>query len=137
MCLVVINKDVPTERTTVYKVVIEYNGLFLSPFYKFQYKAGWNEALHNAKIRSLFNPSRFIKSEKIKENMRNVSILQEGALHCFYDISSAQEFMTSDWRILLKGYAEPEDFVAWGNSGDIAFKKIYIPQEEFIKALSK
>jgi hypothetical protein len=132
MCLIIIkDKEPPTERVVVYKVVKKWQGFLLAPFYSsYRYTSGCNEAIGQVSYGvtvTLVDKKRFINKE---------GQINGGVLHCYLfkiDAELHLDAVSSDHLIVI-GYGEPEDFVAWGTN-EVAFKKIYISEEEIKRAL--
>lgn len=125
-------KQVGKRKITVYKAVKEeyrttadkykftvYDDIIglKTPFKSQKVEAGWLKAETKAKI-----------------VLKETNQISCGAIHCMLEPKS-----NSRWRLqkykFLKCVAYAEDFIAYGNDGDVAFKKIYIPLEEYERVL--
>ncbi len=126
MCLYIDAKATaspPIERIDIYKVVKVWENRLLAPQYSpFQYKSGVNEAAGNVKIR------------RINKSLEGID---EGIIHCFVNKDMAHRYaMTFNvFTKVICGYGEPIDFVAYGISDEVGFKKIYISSEEIKRCL--
>ena len=130
MCLQIVNKESPTEKMVVYKLCevivneatenLPKSIILLSAFFKKEIKAGWYEAEGTPKI--------------VRDNdFKYIRIIKEGIIHCYTEVPC----IAFTNIILLKCYALPEDFIAWGTNNEIGFKRIFVPKEEIERVLNE
>jgi len=108
-------------KVTVYKMlkyvysIRSFEKELVTPFQRQKIKAGWLEA---------------IGEPEIKPNWHDEDAIHGGAIHVF---QKKREVLTPN--LLVKCWAYRKDLVAVGCDGDLAFKKIYIPQKELDAAV--
>jgi hypothetical protein len=130
MCLIIKSRELPPElikdgRITVYKMLRCTKG---APYTVFQLKsvtAGWFKAE---------GPEYcdFCIYYVGDNGPLDGEELGNGFIHCLLDAKPAPQWGDStfiDDVMIVECWGLPEDFVAVGIHGDIAFKKIYISQE--------
>jgi hypothetical protein len=129
MCLVVNpRKKRPTKVTTVYKeVYIRTDGSIITQYMGETVKPGWLKAerpLTRARLKA--------RLKKDRTNQDDCTIIEEGAIHAHSKPQYHRQYST-----LLKCKAYPRDFIAHGISGDVCYRKIFIPAEEIIRVLQE
>lgn len=133
MSLYVIKTPDPKVELIVYKVVYQWSGLLLGPYYKnYKYNVGWNTAWGQIKYKrykQIFDP-------KTKQYTLTDHIMIEGGiLHCFSHRFAALNFIhcfddpTRKFMKIVSALGKPEHFVSYGLGYEIGFTSIYIPEK--------
>lgn len=134
MCLIIVDNPPPTERIPVFKKLMFHkdSSILLSPFRYFEYKVGINQAKGNLEIQEVrdydWEKKQFFPQIKYRK-------IDSGIFHCFTNEIQAGKYQFGS--VVIKGYAEPEDFVAWGTNEEVGVKKFSILKEDFDSALEK
>ncbi len=134
MCLYINEKRLaPTKVIKVYKVVELDRTRLKSPRFSHTWKPGINKSCGKVEIIEVWGDS----SKR----------LHGGALHVFTSKSAAMRssWITGGWscqdrrddRTVVVLKAKPEDFVAWGTSGEACFKKLHLTKTEHTRATRK
>lgn len=97
-----------------YKKGLEHQ-ILISPYRGFNYKPGWNK------------PISYHKSYD--------RVIRGGAIHVFTDFSYVDYFLSNSYSRVLKVICYEKDFIAEGQDGDAAFKKIWISKDMYESAL--
>lgn len=135
MCLYVIEgQDAPTEKKELFKVLLkkDSNRLFGPWRTNFEYKPGLNIAIGEPE----FIDRGFTHSQSY--SIIPNGALEGGVLHCCINESHAKNYrkrIGMGFLYIVKVYGEPEDFIAFGERGEVAYKKLFLPEEEYYKLI--
>lgn len=112
-----LNKHRNHKTVTVYKVLVNNNGILISPYYYTQYLPGWIKSNSRAKLQS--------------KDLREIN----KGIHVFINKKSA-ELLASYGRVYVKMTANLEDLICVGDN-DAVFKKVYLSQKEYERAVEE
>lgn len=131
MCLTIKSEICPSElvkdgKIECYKFAkVRENKLFAPFAYLYEYSVGKN-------LPTSFSDNI---SDLIKQSHGGYFTISEGVIHAYVE-NVYIPIIEEDKEVIFKCWAYAEDFVALGHNNDICFKKLYIDEEEYKKAVS-
>lgn len=112
-----LNKYRNHKRVTVYKVLVNNDGILTSPYYSTQYLPGWIKSDSKAKLQS--------------QDYREIN----KGIHAFLNKEDA-ELASYYNRVFVKVTANLEDLICVGDNCAV-FKQVYFSQKEYERAVEE